>query len=100
MKLEDILSLVEKYPEFKRCYQDILEFRRNPEELINMFSEALIEMDKNTVKYIIEEQQKELEEQQKELEEQQTEINDLKTVIEEKDAYILELERKLALQNK
>ena len=99
-KPEDILCLVKKYPEFKDCYQDILEFRRNPEELINMFSEALIEMDKNTVKYMIEEQQKELEEQQKELEEQQMQINDLKTALEERNAYIMELERKLASQNR
>ena len=73
-KPEDILQLVEKYPEFKECYQDIMKFRTKPEELINMFSEALIQMDKNTVQYMIEEQQKELEEQQKELEEQQKEL--------------------------
>ena len=67
---EDIIKLVEKYPEFKQCYHDIIMFRKKPEELMTMFSEALIQMDKNTVKYMIEEQQKELEEQQKELEEQ------------------------------
>ncbi|MBQ6812845.1 MAG: hypothetical protein IJP06_06990, partial [Agathobacter sp.] len=59
------------------CYHDIVEFRRKPEELINMFSEALIQMDKNTVQYMIEEQQKELEEQQKELKEQQKELNEM-----------------------
>ncbi len=67
-KPEDMLQLVEKYPEFIECYHDIMEFRTKPEELITMFSEALIQMDKNTVKYMIEEQQKELEEQRRELE--------------------------------
>lgn len=48
-KPEDIISLVEKYPEFKECYRDIMEFRKRPEELITMFSEALIQIDKNRV---------------------------------------------------
>ena len=39
-----------------------------------MFSEALIQMDKNTVKYMIEEQQKELDEQRCALEEQRKEL--------------------------
>ncbi len=60
-KPEDILSLVEQYPMFLECYQDIVKFRTKPEELINMFSEALIQIDKNTVQYMIEEQQKALE---------------------------------------
>lgn len=56
---------MEKYPEFLECYHDIVEFRKKPEELISMFSEALLQMDKNTVQYMIEEQQKELEENKK-----------------------------------
>lgn len=80
--LSDMIELVERYPEFIECYHDIVEFRRKPEELITMFSEALIQMDKNTVQYMIEEQQKELEEQQKELEAKDREINQLKKQIE------------------
>ena len=80
---EDMIELVEKYPEFLECYHDIREFRRNPEELINMFSEALIQMDKNTVKYMIEEQQKELEENKKELEENKKELEENARIIAE-----------------
>lgn len=61
---------------------------RYPEELINMFSEALIQMDKNTVQYMIEEQQKELEEQQRELEEQQRELEEKNSQIRERDILI------------
>ena len=71
---DDILQLVTQYPEFKECYHDIMKFRTKPEELIHMFSDALIQMDKNTVQYMIEEQQKEIEEQQKEIEEQEKEL--------------------------
>lgn len=100
---EKMLRLVRKYPEFVECYHDIMEFRKNPEELITMFSEALIEMDKNTVKYMIEEQQKELEENKKELEEnkkeleeQQKQIENLKNANEAQAARIAELEAALA----
>ena len=65
MKIEEVLAregnkLVEEYPEFKECYHDIMRFRTNPEELIHMFSEALIQMDKNTVRYMIEELKRQL----------------------------------------
>ena len=93
---EKMLQLVEKYPEFVECYHDIMEFRKKPEELITMFSEALIQMDKNTVKYMIEEQQKELEENKKELEEQQKQIENLKNANEAQAARIAELEAALA----
>ena len=109
-KPEDIIQLVEKYPEFKECYRDIMKFREKPEELITMFSEALIQMDKNTVKYMIEEQQKELEEQRRELEENKRELEENKRELEEnkreleenkkeleeKDKAIIELQQRIA----
>lgn len=64
----DIIRLVNAYPEFRQCYQDIIEFRKNPKELIFMFSEALTIMDRNTVKYMCEEQKKEIAALQAELE--------------------------------
>lgn len=51
----DILRLLQKYPFFQDLYQDIVEFRFNPKELISMYSEALRIMDENTVKYMIDE---------------------------------------------
>lgn len=95
-KPEDIIKLVERYPQFKECYQDIVMFRKKPEELMNMFSEALIQMDKNTVKYMIEEQQKELEANQKELAASQKELEasqkELKASQKELEASQKELE--------
>ena len=95
-KPEDMLRLVEQYPEFAECYQDILSFRKKPKESISMFSEALIQMDKNTVQYMIEEQQKELEERQKELEAQQNKLeaqqNEIKAQQNEIEAQQNEIE--------
>ena len=71
-------------------YEEIRYFRYNPEEAIQMFSEALRNLDENTVKYIIEEMQQdinektqELEEKGKELEEKNKESARLKKLIEE-----------------
>ncbi len=49
----EVLRLIEAYPEFLPMYQDIAEFRKHPEEVIGMFSEALRIMDRNTTKYMI-----------------------------------------------
>lgn len=80
---EDMLRLVDKYPEFIECYRDIMRFRTNPEELITMFSEALIQMDKNTMKYMIEEQQKELEQNRQELEQNRQELEQNRQELEQ-----------------
>ena len=50
----DIMALTEAYPYFKELYSDMIKFQRKPKELVNMFSEALEIMDRNTVKYMIE----------------------------------------------
>ena len=42
-------------------YQDIAAFRKNPGEVISMFSEALRIMDRNTTKYMIDSMEQELE---------------------------------------
>ena len=97
-KPEDIMRLVDRYPEFKDCYHDIIMFRKKPEELMNMFSEALIQMDKNTVQYMIEEQQKELEASRKELEaiykEQEASRKELEASRKEQEASRKELNEK------
>ena len=46
---------------------DEIAFRQNPKELINMFSDALKEMDKNTERYMVEELNKKVKELNEEL---------------------------------
>ena len=45
---EKIVRFVNQFPEFLPCYQDLISFRKKPEELIHMFSDALRELDKAT----------------------------------------------------
>lgn len=51
----DILRVVSCYPFFQELYQEIINFRYHPKELIFMYSEALRVMDQNTVEYMIDE---------------------------------------------
>ena len=98
-KPEDILRLVKAYPEFMECYHDIAEFRRKPEELMSMFTDAFIVAERNTVKYMCEEQQKEIKEQQKTIEIQKEEIEKNKQKLSEQDAKLTEQTAKLSEQD-
>ena len=80
-----MVQFVNQYPEFLPYYQEIITFRKKPEELIHMFSDALREMDRNTERYMVEELNKQVEDLK-------TELN---TRIAEKDALIQELSQKL-----
>lgn len=106
-----IIQLIEAYPEFQEYYHDIAMFRKNPRELINMFSEALLQMDKNTANYMIEEQAKliaittaerdtAIAERNAAIAEKDAAIAEKDATIAEKDAYIHELEAKLAQSQK
>lgn len=92
----DIIRLVNAYPEFHQCYQDIIEFRRNPKELIFMFSEALTIMDRNTVKYMCEEQQKEIASLTESLAERDSALAKKDSAIAEKDSTIVEKDSVIA----
>ena len=55
-----ILKLITLYPKFIPLYQEIAKFRKDPKELINMYSSILAEMDHNTELYMIEEMGEEI----------------------------------------
>ena len=60
--ISDAEILIEKYPELEDIFVEMSEYIKNPEEVMDMFSEALKIMDSNTVKYMIEELNEELDE--------------------------------------
>ena len=70
----DIMALTEAYPYFKELYSDMIAFQRKPKELVNMFSEALEIMDRNTVKYMIEDRDEKIRQKEAQFEEQASEI--------------------------
>ena len=63
---EKVIELIEQYPEFKALYEDIYILCHEIEKVMGMFSKELLEMDRNTVKLMIDEMQEEAEELLKE----------------------------------
>ena len=102
--LEDAKNLLQEYREYpwiEEIYQEIAMLRCKPEEVLGMFSEALKILDQNTVKYMIDELQKELDEKsvllekkevaiRKTAQEKETIINEKVSIINEKESIINE----------
>lgn len=86
---EWILKLIEAYPEFESLYQEIYKVCRNTEVMMGLFSEELLELDKNTVEYMIDEMQNTIDEQKLKIDEQ-------KMQLDEKDAIIARLQTQVA----
>lgn len=81
----DIINLITLYPEFRDLYQEIAEFRKNPKELIYMYSEALAIMDCNTIQLTLE----------AELNDTKAELSDTKEQLAEKDKLLAESQKAL-----
>lgn len=86
--IRDAEELIAEYPWLEEIYREAAALRRDPEEVLGMFSEALRILDRNTVHYMIDEQKKEIEQQKIMLKEREQQLH-------EKDAKIEELERQL-----
>lgn len=112
-----IMELISTYPEFEAMYQTLYSVCLNTERVMAMFSEELHELDRNTIKYMIEEQQEELDALMKQLEEgrlelantnaeladtkaeiasRNAELADKDAALADKDAIIAELQAELA----
>ena len=75
---EAIIEIIERYPDFREMYTQVYEICRNVEEVMNMFSKELIELDRNTTKLMIDEMQKDIEQKEKELKKKDEETQKLK----------------------
>lgn len=75
---EKILHLIETYPQFKAMYEDVYSLCLNVEEVMQMFSKELAELDRNTVQLMIDEMEEELESKSKELESKSKELEGLR----------------------
>jgi len=123
-----VQRIIEKYPFFQELYEDIINFRYHPKELITMYSESLQIADRNTIKLMIDEmrdqmtvlndtlaakgsersamrmelfeKKAELSEKNAELSEKNAEISVKNAEISEKNAEIEQLKKQLAALNK
>ena len=85
---DEIIRLITSFPQFKPMYETLYQMCRNVENIMGFFSEELREMDRNTVRYMIDELQKEVDTQKALLEEKDTVIAENAAVLAEKDAII------------
>ncbi|PWJ27779.1 hypothetical protein A8806_111216, partial [Faecalicatena orotica] len=97
---ERILEIVGKYPDFQEMYEEVYEICGNIEGVMDMFSKELLELDRNTVQYMIEEQQEQLDTLHKEVEEKRNELEEKWKELEEKKKEAEEKSREVAEKNK
>lgn len=91
---DDIIMLLNKYPEFRSMYDDIYVMCLNVERVMNMFSKELAQLHKNTVQYMIDEMQNEIDDMKRQMEEKDDTMN---SIISEKDQEIALLKEKLKI---
>ena len=80
---EDIIALIEKYPDFKPMYAQVYEICQNIEQVMGMFSKELRELDRNTVQLMIDEMQEELNQVKRKVEEEKQKAEEEKQKAEE-----------------
>lgn len=97
---ERILEIVGKYPDFQEMYEEVYEICSNIEGVMDMFSKELLELDRNTVQYMIEEQQEQLDALHKEVDEKRKEVEEQKKILEEQKRKYVEQQRKYVEQQK
>ena len=88
---ETICHLIDAYPEFREMYEDVCNLCLNTEKVMGMFSKELLELDKNTVQFMIDEMQDEIDGQK-------VLIQEMVEQLQKKDNYIAELKAKLAMK--
>lgn len=88
---EVIVELIEKYPEFRAMYEHIYNICQNVEGMMKMYSEELKILDRNTVKYMVDQMQEQIDSQKEKIDNQREQLA-------EKEREIQELKRKLAEQ--
>ena len=97
---ERIIELITRYPEFKPMYETLYSMCQNVEGVMGFFSEELRIMDRNLVKYMVEEQQKEIEEKNKKLEEIEKEIGKMQKEAKEKQKEVEEKQKEVEEKQK
>lgn len=100
---EQIVRLIQSYPDFRSIYEDAYKLCLNIEKVMEMFSEELLEFDRNTVDYMIDEMQNTIDAQNVQLEAQKEQIEQLSreretelAIIQNLQAELAELKKKLA----
>lgn len=75
---EDIMIIIENYPDFKEIYEQIYTICRDLDGVMGMFSKELQELDRNSVELMVDEMQKDLDKTREELKASREEVKKMK----------------------
>ena len=75
---EDIIQLINEYPEFQAMYEQAYQMCRNVENVMGIFSEELRILDRNTVQLMIDEMQDVINAQQSTIDELKRQLEELR----------------------
>lgn len=92
---ETIIEIIEKYPDFKEMYEQAYDVCRNIEEVMQMFSKELLELDRNTVKLMIDDMQKEIDCQREQLSQKDEQLNQKDEKLNQKDEELSQKDEEL-----
>ena len=95
-----IVEIINKYPDFKEMYDQVYDICRNIEEVMQMFSKELLELDRNTVKLMVDDMQKTLEENKDEISRKNEKINQQSEQINQQSEEIKRLKEELERERK
>lgn len=90
-----IIKLIDKYPDFHSIYEEIMAFRKRPEELMMLFSEALQIMDHNTELYMIDQMRQEADQMRQENDQMRQENDQIKQKVVQLQKEIEQLRNRL-----
>lgn len=93
---EIIIEIIEKYPDFKEMYEQAYDVCRNIEEVMQMFSKELLELDRNTVKLMIDDMQKQIEEKDEEIGCQREQLSQKDEQLNQKDEKLNQKDEELS----
>ena len=93
---EWIIPLIQAYPQFWAMYQQMYEICLNMEKVMSVYSKELAELDKNTVRYMMDEMQAELDRQASELEESNRKVREQASELEKMNQLRIEQERRIS----
>ena len=92
---EWIERLIREYPEFRAMYNEVYEMCRNLEEVMNMYSKELQELDEGTIQYMMDEMQEQLREKDDRLKEKDDRLKEKDDRLKEKDDRLKEQDDRL-----
>lgn len=79
---DTVITLITAYPEFRKIYEEAYTLCLNIERVMEMFSEELAILDRNTVKYMMDEMQGEMDEMQDRINEMKSTISGMQGTID------------------